>query len=74
MIEMRSGHVFGWIRRWREYKRERERLYAMETPYSTMFNIAPDEAAGYLARFQYNTKIAASVRPMTDEEMRKYAD
>jgi len=60
--------MFRWF-----WRREQKRLYAMTTPYSTMFNIEPSEAGLYLARFKRDCPtIPASLRPMTDDEMRKY--
>lgn len=60
--------MFGWLRKLRKPKR----LYVLETPYSSMFNLEDRSA---LERFRMNCPtVPATVRPMTDEEMRKYAD
>ena len=58
--------MFAWFKR----KREQPRLYAMETPYSTMFNL--EDPQGALKRFKEDCPtIPVSIRPMTDAEMRE---
>jgi hypothetical protein len=64
---------FKWLRR-RKFERrvlERPRLYAFETPNSTLFNIDPDGVA-WAKFYNRDATYAWRIRPMTDEEMLKH--
>lgn len=60
-----------WLRR---KPRERERLYVVEGKYVSLFNLDADGVAHWrLHCKEYPSRADEKLRPMTDEEMRKYA-